>query len=126
MTPVSSIAASGLQAQTARLEASAINVARLTTTAPPDQPEQVPVLTTQQTSLPGGGTRADIAARPNTAILIPDPGNPLAGPDGRVATPGVALSQEVSTQIQARAAYSANLDVIRVNDQMMDALLKAV
>ncbi len=126
MNSVSSIALSGLSAQSTRLNGAARNIARLTTTAPTGKPEQVPVLTTQQSSAPGGGTRADLVARPNSALLIPDPSSPFADAQGTVLAPGVPLAEQVSTLIQAEKTYAANVDVLKVDSAMMDALLDLV
>ena len=130
------IAASGMLAQTRRVEASAANVANLrrrgalpdaTGAVPAGKPEAyrpLDVAQSEQRAGPAaGGTRAVFT--PITPAYLPEyePDSPAADGQGMVATPNVDLVRERVNQIAAGRAYQANLSVIRTEDGMMKALL---
>ncbi len=131
------ISVSGLTASTARLAASASNVANArtrgpvpeapATTPPPadqkDKPEVYRAVDTVQTSTPGGGTRATYRTRQPEFVQEFDPSSPLANEDGLVAAPNVDIGGEVVEQIKAEGAYKANLKAVQVADDMMKSLL---
>ena len=97
MAALSSIALSGLQAAQVQLQASASNIANLST---PNYKRQQVV----QSAQPGGGV--------NTQVQSVD----HAGP---------ALEADVVDQLQAKNAFLANLAVFRTADKNAGALFKA-
>lgn len=95
MASLSSIGNSGLQAAQLRLDASAHNVANLST---PGFRRQV----VEQTENPGGGVQASVQ---------------------RATQEGSALEQEAVEQIAATYAFKANVQVLKTNDRMLGSLL---
>lgn len=103
MLNVSSVAQSGLQAAQARLNASASNVANVS--SPGYKPVEVQAQAqTQGQNQPTGGVVVRFS---------------------RAATEGVSLEKEVVDQMQAKGTYTANLQVLKTADQMMGSLLNA-
>ena len=128
MSSILSIAISGMQAATTRLQVSANNVANvLSAGALPDQqgnfPDgaQVPYTPQRvdQVELSGGGTQAIVS---NVSPSY-DPGSPNANADGQVAYPNVDLTEEAIQQLVARYAFAANARVVTSYDQMVKSLL---
>jgi flagellar hook-associated protein FlgK len=96
MSSISSIAHSGLQAAQLKMNTSAHNVANMQTPgfrAQTVQEEAEPQL---------GGVRATT---------------------GRAAQEGVALENETVDQMEATYSFSANLQVMKVQDRMMGSLI---
>ena len=96
MTPLASIARSGLQAAQLRLDSSAHNVANLGT------PGFARQAVDQQAAPAQGGVQART---------------------GRFGQPGVALEAEAVEQMAATYAFKASLLVLRTADEMAGALL---
>ena len=124
MNPVLSIALSGLQAATKRLGVSANNVANALTSRPTTASGPVPagVFAAQQAtdrSLGRGGVATDVRDRQPATVTGPDP----ASPTGLSAFPNVDLAEEAVNQKIALASYRANAAVIRVQQDIDDALL---
>lgn len=97
MVSVASIAYSGMQAAQLRLNASAGNVANIST---PDYRRQV---VNQQEAPGGAGVRATM--------------------ERESSVQGTALEKEAVDQMSAAYAFQAGLKTIKVQDQMMGALL---
>jgi flagellar basal-body rod protein FlgC len=126
MDPIFSIALSGLNAATLRLQVSASNVANADSagalpdpatgnpgTPAPFQPLQV----TQQPLLSGGTSAATVPLTPAfTPSFSPD--SPFANSEGLVAAPNVDLVSERLDQLAAANAYRANLRVLQVADEL--------
>lgn len=98
MTPLASIALSGMTAATSRLGASAHNLANLGT----------------------AGFRRQIAS------TEPLPGGGAAPRLDRAAEPGPSLETDVVGLLSAKHAFLANLAVFRTSDEMTGALLDTV
>lgn len=96
MSSLSSIAGSGLQAAQLRLQASAHNVANMST------PRFHRDVVAQET-LATGGVRAFV--------------------ERAAEEEGVALEQEAVEQMSATYAFKANLQVLRTNDAVLGSLL---
>ena len=96
MSPISSIASSGMQAAQQQLQASAHNVANT-------QTEGFRRLQVDQQARPDGG---GVDARTE-----------------RVPQPGVSLEAEVVNQLAARNAFAASAHVFRTADRMAGVLL---
>lgn len=118
---------SGLQAQSKRLAVSADNVANLRTVGRPGVtegkdaayvPRQV-----QQTSVAGGGVRAETRPVDPSSVPAYQPDSPMADAEGMVAAPNVSLEKELVEQMLAKRVYQANASVIRTQDEMLGTLL---
>ena len=96
MASISSIGSSGLQAAQLRLDSAAHNVANMNT-------EGFRRQTVAQEAVPDlGGTRASL---------------------GCASEEGVSLEQEAVEQMSATYAFKANLQTIKMQDDMMGSLL---
>jgi flagellar basal-body rod protein FlgC len=127
------IAASGLHASMARLDASASNIANagVTGSAPPpfllastpkggSGPYQPVVV--HQAPAPGGGVETLAGLRQPSSLPLYDPSSPAADASGMVAAPHVDPASEIVDQFQAAQAYKLNLSMVRTA-QAMEALL---
>jgi flagellar basal-body rod protein FlgC len=132
MSSILSIAISGMQAATTRLQVSANNVANaLSAGVLPDQqgnfPDgaQVPYTPQRvdQVELSGGGTQAIVSNVSPSYVPTYDPGSPFANANGQVAYPNVDLTEEAIQQLVARYAFAANARVVTSYDQMVKSLL---
>lgn len=95
MSPISSTALSGLNAASLQLQSSAHNIAN--TQTPGFRRQQV-----VQSAEPAGGVRAQLT---------------------QAAAPGEAMAEDIVNQMQASALYSANLQTLRVERDMLGSLL---
>ena len=100
------IARSGLAAEGLRLRAVANNIANVSTK------DYVPQQVELVAQASPGGVRASV--RPATPSYFP------------ATAPGVDIAREMTTLIEAKAAYQANLAVIQTVDEMTDSLLDIV
>lgn len=129
MTNVLSIATSGLNAATRRLEASAANIANVRTTGAlpgagfADAPAAYQPVQVEQTAQPGGGVAATYTAISPANVTIAEPGAPYANADGLVAAPNVSLEGEAINLLVARYSFAANVAVIKTADEMAQKLL---
>ena len=117
-----SIARSGLDAATRRLEVSASNIANLRTTGPAPGADGTTTayraLTVRQTDATGGGVLSEIVPRDPGWTVEPGPGDPNADARGLVAAPNVDLVTETSDLLMARIGYAAAAEVMKVADDM--------
>jgi flagellar basal-body rod protein FlgC len=130
MSIASTIAVSGLNVASLRLQVAASNIANSLSDGPlPDatSPESFPVAYTpfqvNQTDLVGGGTSATVTAVTPPTISSFDPTAPFANSKGMVASPNVDLANEFVQLMIARISYAANAQVIRADAQMSASLL---
>ncbi len=128
MSAVFDIAASGLRAQSRRLEISADNVANvLSLGVHPDPARAKPEAFTPQraafVSSAYGGVEVKAVPVTPPAYLSLQPNHPDADADGLV---NVSLEREMVNQIQALRMFEANVKVIQTQDRMLGALLDIV
>jgi flagellar basal-body rod protein FlgC len=132
MSSVLSIALSGMQAATRRLEVSASNVANARSNGAlpdaqgnyaPDAPRPYTPLRVDQVDVAGGGTRAVVNEVSPSYAATYDPQAPYANEDGLVATPNVDLADEMIQQLIATYTYAANARVVTSYNQMVKSLL---
>ena len=130
MSIASTIAVSGLNVASLRLQVAASNIANSLSDGPlPDatSPVSFPVAYTpfqvNQTDLVDGGTSAAVTAVTPPTISSFDPTAPFANSNGMVASPNVDLANEFVQLMIARISYAANAQVIRVDAQMSASLL---
>jgi flagellar basal-body rod protein FlgC len=124
MNPVLSTALSGLQAATKRLGVSANNVANALTSRPTTASGKIPagVFEAQEVSdkaVPGGGVATEVRRKDPATVTGVDPSSPT----GFSEFPNVNLIEEAVEQKVALASYRANAAVIRVQQEIDDALL---
>jgi flagellar basal-body rod protein FlgC len=120
MNPILSTALSGLQAATKRVSVSANNVANAQTSRPASSPEGV--FRAQRVvarSVPGGGVATSVQDKAPATVTGPDP----SVPGGVSVFPNVDFVAEAVDQTLALASYRANAAVIRVQQEIDDALL---
>lgn len=133
MTDVLSIALSGLNAQNQRLAATASNIANASTAGPvpgtaPSAPVSTAVsvykpLNVNLTSMAGGGVQAQVSADENGYSIVYDPSSPYANSDGMIAAPNVDFIKEMVSLLETKAAFKANLAVLKTQDEMSGELL---
>jgi flagellar basal-body rod protein FlgC len=132
MSSISTIAQSGMNAATRRLEVSASNVANVASTgALPDAggavaagaPRAYAPLVVVQTASAGGGTATSVTTAKPSTTAVPDSQAPFANASGLVAAPKVDLSQELVSQMIASYSFAANAKLMKSDDRMTKALL---
>jgi len=123
-------ALSGLAAAAKKVEATASNVANLTTVGSIDDPDNAPYtpLTTKQTALAdsngnGLGVKAEFFSKDPAFIATYSPDSPFANGDGIIGVPNVDLAEEAVNLSLAKHAYKANASVIKTANEMEDELL---
>lgn len=125
------IALSGMNAASRQVEASASNIANMTTSGaldPADGPAPyTPVTVTQSAITTQNGDSAGVRAEtiPSTRPFVPSyaPDSPFANADGLVGSPDVDLAEEAVNLQIASHSYKASAKTINVMSEMQDALL---
>ena len=130
MSIASTIAVSGLNAASLRLQVAANNIANVVSDGPlpgTPNPENFPPAYTplrlDQVDVVGGGTRATVSAVSPATVSAFDPTAPFANGDGFVASPNLDLASQIIQVLMARINYAANAQVFRTDAQMSSALL---
>jgi len=130
MSIASTIAVSGLNVASLRLQVAANNIVNAWSNGPlpgAPNPENFPTaytpLRVNQTDVAGGGTSATVTAVSPATIPSYDPTAPFADSNGMVASPNVDLANEVVQLLIARYTYAANTQVILADAHMSAALL---
>jgi flagellar basal-body rod protein FlgC len=130
MSIASTIAVSGLNVASLRLQVAASNIANSLSDGPlpgVSNPENFPAayraLRVNQADVVGGGTSATISSVLPATVSTFDPTTPFANADGFVASPNVDPANEMIQLLVARTSYAANAQVIRADAQMSSALL---
>jgi flagellar basal-body rod protein FlgC len=125
-----SIAMSGMQAASVRLDAAASNVANMRTTgALPSAngtstgPAPYSALRVDTVEISGGGTAANVstASPPYTASY--DPTASFADGNGMVAAPNVDIVNETMQQLTAKYQFAASAAVMRAASDMNKTIL---
>jgi len=126
----STIAVSGLNVATLRLDVAASSIANVLSNGPlPDAanaanfPAAYTPLRVNQTDVVGGATSATVSAVSPATVPVYNPSAPFADSAGMVASPNVDLATELVQAMIARYSFAANAQVIRVDAQMSAALL---
>jgi flagellar basal-body rod protein FlgC len=129
MGVASTIAVSGLNVASLRLQVAAGNVANALSSGPlpgAANPEGFPSaytpLRVSQVESPGGGTGATVTEVSPAYIETYDPSAPFASERGMVASPNVDITNELVQTLMARLSYAANAKVIRADAQMSAVL----
>ena len=121
-------ALSGLNAASQKLNASASNIANVSTagsTNPEGEQQAFQALTTAQTSQSAGGVQSSIIPKdPGTQSAF-SPNSPFADENGLIEVPNVDLAEEAVNLNLAEIAYKASAAVIRTAEEMSDELLES-
>jgi flagellar basal-body rod protein FlgC len=130
MSIANTIAVSGLNVATLRLQVAARNIANARSNGPlpgTPNPENFPsaysALRVNQVDSLGGGTSATVTELLSPTVTAFDPSAPYADDRGMVASPNVDLGNELVQVLLARFNYKANALVIRADAQMGATLL---
>lgn len=130
MSSISAIALSGMNAAMLRLGAAASNIANARSNGAlpgagkvPGEPTAYTPVDVVQTPSMGGGAQARTVPSPAPPIEIYDPGASYADSRGMVASPNVDLAGEIAQLVSARHEFSANLLVMRIDQEMSARLL---
>ena len=121
------IALSGLLGASRKVEAVASNVANLNNAGSlePGGPAPYESVTTASAAQEAGGVKTDIIPKDPAFVPAYDPDSPFANGDGLIGVPNTDLAEESVNLTLAKAAYRANLAVIKTADEMQDELLKS-
>jgi flagellar basal-body rod protein FlgC len=128
MSPIASIAASGMLAAMQRLQVSADNVVNANSDGPlPSAPAavqaQYPAAYTpqqvDQVETAGGGTAAIVSSVDPGTVATFDPEAPYADANGLVASPNVDYANEAILQVTASYEFAFNALVMRVYSQII-------
>jgi flagellar basal-body rod protein FlgC len=131
MSNISTIALSGMNAATRRLDVSASNVANVSSTGtlpvdgtvPSGAPQAYVPLQVVQTETATGGTQTSVTSVTPSTVATSDRSAPFANQDGLVAAPNVDLAQEMVSQLVAKYSFAANAKVMAADDRMTKTLL---
>jgi flagellar basal-body rod protein FlgC len=130
MSIASTIAVSGLNVASLRLQLAASNIANsLSSGALSDAanmrnfPAAYPALRLNQTDIVGGGTGATVIMVSPATVSSYEPAAPFADGNGMVASPNIHLASEFVQLLIARYTFAANATVIRADAQMSASLL---
>lgn len=129
MTNAIGIALSGLNAATQRVSASASNIANALTSGSLEEggkPAYTPLTTVSKSQGQTGGVLTDIVPKDNPFSTAYAPDSPFANEEGLIAVPNVDLAEEAVHLKLAEIAYKANLNTIKVQNELYDSLLSAV
>ena len=123
MFSVFSIAGSALTAQSARLNATASNLANADSIAGADgQPYRAKQVVFKATPMDGGGLGVRVTQVVDSAAplrMTYDPKNPAANEQGYVAMPNVNVVEEMVNMISASRAYQINAEVMSSAKSLM-------
>ena len=132
MSGILSIATSGLQAATRRLEVSASTIANADSAGPMPPADPATVANNPSPSVPehantvetaDGGSPAVLTAVSPSDIATSDPTARHADSKETVAVPTVDFATQAARRLQARDVFAANAQVIRTCSQVMKSLL---
>ncbi len=130
MTIASSIALSGMNVATLRLQVSASNVANSLSDGPlpgaanvAGYPSAYVPQRVDQVATGDGGTSATVRTVSPSYVTAYDPNAPYADGNGLVAEPKVDLTSEIVQQMVARYSFAANAAVLRTDMKTTATLL---
>ncbi len=126
MTDAITIALSGLNSASLRLNASASNIANAGTSGRLDgsSPRPYSAQTTQSQTGPNGGVQTQIVETQTPFVPAFDANSPFANEDGLIAIPNVNLAEDIVQLKLAEISYKANLQTIDVASDLFDTLLE--
>ena len=114
------ISASGMSAQSARIELIARNIANADTTRTAAGGPYQRVVATLARDAQGGGVRVSgVSVDQSPGRIVYDPGHPDADENGYVTYPNVDVNTEMVDLMVARRIYEANATVFRAAKAML-------
>ncbi len=124
------VSATGLQAERARMDVIAENIANVETTRShnggPYRRRQVVLMARQGVGVPSAqratytGVRvAGVETDPSPPLRVHNPSHPDADADGYVLMPNVSLPTEMADMVLAARAYEANAAALRSGREMI-------
>lgn len=128
-----SIALSGLNAASKKLQASASNIANLQTVGSLQEGGQAPY--TPQTTVQeaqtdseenGQGVSSEIIPRNNPFVPAFDPDSPFADEEGIIGVPNINLAEEIVNFKLAELNFKANIKTLETAEELSDELLRIV
>ena len=126
MVDAISTALSGLNAASKQVEASASNIANITTTGSLDSDSDLSApyeaQITVQESLEQGGVKSQIIPKNPGIVERFAPSSPFANEEGLIGAPNVNLTEEIVTLKLAETAYKANITTLKAVNAINDAL----
>lgn len=130
MTNAISIALSGLQSASTRLNASANNIANSLTVGSLSGEGQAPysaqtTVTKAQGGVTGGVSTRIVNKEPGFVPAY-SPGSPFADENGHVGVPNVDYAEDIVHMKLAELSYKANIGVIKTASEMQEELLSIV
>lgn len=125
------ISLSGIRASSARLTASAANIANASSPVAPAQPgtptANLPAVyrpvRAELRDVPEGGVASRLVTASPAAPLIPDPSGRYADIGAMTAARGIDVTGELVEQLAAKIAFGANLAVLRTASDMQGRLV---
>lgn len=121
-----SIALSGLNAATQRLNSTASNIANVTTSGSLEEGGQSPysALQTTHSAVESGGVRSETIPKDPGFVESFAPDSPFANADGLIGVPNVSLAEEAVNLNLAETTYKANIATLKTSEEMSDELLR--
>lgn len=129
MTNAIGIALTGLNSASLRLNASASNIANVSTAGSLTDTDNAPYtpITTQSKALGSvGGVHTEFIAQEPAFTPTYDPDSPFADENGLIGVPNVNLAEEAVNLKLAALSYKANLSTIKVAGELFDELLDTI
>ena len=120
-----SIAASGLQAASLRLDAAASNIVNSNDTAPAGAGGTYQPVFVSQSPVQGGGVSASLQPVTPSSLLAYNPTAPYANMQGMVSQPNVDMQTEIVNMKEASNDFRAGLLAYKASSEMFKALLDA-
>lgn len=125
-----SMGLTGLVASSKKANVAAVNIANASTVGSMDaaSPFQAySAQTTQDVSVGDtGGVQTIVLNRNPPFVPSYNPDSPFANEQGLVNAPNVNVDEEMITLKQSELSYKANVETIRVGQEMQDALIEAM
>jgi flagellar basal-body rod protein FlgC len=126
MFPTLDISASGMHAQTVRLNTVASNMANvdsISSNAEETYRGKQPVFETildDQTGEPKGGVRVkDIVENEAPLKMEYNPNHPMANDEGYIFRPNVNVVEEMANMMSAQRSYETNIEVLNTSKQLI-------
>lgn len=122
-----STALSGLFAASKRMEASASNIANVSSAGALNEKDghaPYSALTTVQKSNEGGGVQAGNIPKDPGFVPAYAPDSPFANKDGLIGVPNTDFAEDAVNLKLAETAYKANLATIKTANEMNNELLR--
>jgi len=125
MSNAMSIAASGIQAASLRLQAAASNIVNANSDGPADGSGAYQPVSVSQSSTQDGGVSASLQPVTPSTLLAYDPNSPYANVQGMVAQPNMDMATQIVDMKQAEHDFRASLMAYKASSQMFKTLLDA-